>query len=614
MKEIKEKPKPGTGNRPKTKVVLEPRQIARLLKDKYLQQLDQRPEGQETETGQAVDQIAGSGEFAADELTAYARTRFSQHRENRIKERTRARQNGTVQHPGQTKGHRIDPENLKEKGWPQKNHVGRDSGKCRMEKRRQLTQYRRYTLAEAPEESRQLRERMKRGNFSAKNYSQKEQRTGATMPKGRSTVYSKTPPVSKISSAPQKAAAFPRSGQTARQRMTRQAAVQTKKAVKKAAAGFKRMVQDAVKAAAALTGSAAGLVGGGILLVVMVVIIVIAAVANSPFGLFFAAERNAPDTVSVSEAVAQVNMAYNARLEDLQAGGYDSIEISGQAADWPDVLAVFAVRYAGAENGVDVATLDADRVEKLTAVFWDMTEITSWVETIDHPGSDDEAGWTEYILHITITPKTADDMRTAYLFTRYQNSALDELLADRAALSSLAGSLTVTNADAWGVLECLPDDLSPERRGVVETAMKLYGKVNYFYGGKSLVLGWDNRWGQLRKVTAEGSPTTGTYRPYGLDCSGYVDWVFYNTSRGQYIIGHGGGAHAQHTYCTDISWNVAQPGDLVFYPDDEHVGIVCGRDENGELLIIHCASGANNVVITGKSGFTSVARPLFYDE
>ena len=43
---------------------------------------------------------------------------------------------------------------------------------------------------------------------------------------------------------------------------------------------------------------------------------------------------------------------------------------------------------------------------------------------------------------------------------------------------------------------------------------------------------------------------------------------------------------AQHNYCTDIAWEDALPGDLVFYPEDPHVGIVGGRDENGELLII----------------------------
>lgn len=153
------------------------------------------------------------------------------------------------------------------------------------------------------------------------------------------------------------------------------------------------------------------------------------------------------------------------------------------------------------------------------------------------------------------------------------------------------------------------DNSSRERRTVVEKACSLVGKVNYFWGGKSLTLGWDSQWGQLRKVAAKGSPSTGTYRPYGLDCSGFVDWVFYNATDGAYVIGHGGGARMQHAYCTEISWNEAQPGDLVFYPDDTHVGIVGGWDTNGNLLVIHCSTGANNVVITGTAGFTDVARP-----
>lgn len=78
----------------------------------------------------------------------------------------------------------------------------------------------------------------------------------------------------------------------------------------------------------------------------------------------------------------------------------------------------------------------------------------------------------------------------------------------------------------------MPDDISEERRQVVLTAYQLFGKVNYFWGGKSLVLGWDSRWGSPREVWAAGSPSTGTVRPYGLDCSGFVDWVFYNVSGG----------------------------------------------------------------------------------
>ena len=333
--------------------------------------------------------------------------------------------------------------------------------------------------------------------------------------------------------------------------------------------------------------------------------------------ILFSNESREAGVVPISAAVAQVNYEYNERLEELQtADSYDSISVTGQSADWVEVLAVFAVKVAGSDDvdAADVATMDADRIARLKAVFWDMTTIAHRIEVIDHPGSGDDDGWTERNLYITITAKTAEEMKTAYHFNRNQIAALDELLEQRDLLRELIEDAYSVSGDTAALIRSLPEDLSPEREAVVRAACSLVGKVNYFWGGKSLVIGWDARWGELRQVTAAGSSTTGTYRPYGLDCSGFVDWVFYNQSGGSYVIGHGGGATMQHSYCTDISWADAQPGDLVFYPDNSHVGIVGGRDANGELLIIHCASGYNNVVITGKEGFTSVGRPQYYGE
>lgn len=166
--------------------------------------------------------------------------------------------------------------------------------------------------------------------------------------------------------------------------------------------------------------------------------------------------------------------------------------------------------------------------------------------------------------------------------------------------------------EAMEVWERLPDDLTMERRMVVTYALALVDKVDYFWGGKSLVLGWDDRWGEPAEVTAEGSDTTGTEQPYGLDCSGFVDWAFYNASGGSYIIGQGGGAAAQHASCTDIAWDEVQPGDLLFYPEDEHVGIAAGRDWLGRLLVVHCASGTNGVTISHQTSFKTAARPVWY--
>ena len=179
----------------------------------------------------------------------------------------------------------------------------------------------------------------------------------------------------------------------------------------------------------------------------------------------------------------------------------------------------------------------------------------------------------------------------------------------------LADSHTMEpTGEAMEVWERLPDDLSMERRMVVTYALALVEKVDYFWGGKSLVLGWDDRWGELTEVTAEGSDSTGTELPYGLDCSGFVDWAFYNASGSAYVIGQGGGAAAQHANCVDIEWDEVQPGDLLFYPEDEHVGIAAGRDWLGRLLVVHCASGTDGVAISHRTGFETAARSVWYGE
>ncbi len=405
-----------------------------------------------------------------------------------------------------------------------------------------------------------------------------------------------------------------RRARAAAQRKVRQVMLQTSaknggKGAKKMGGAIVQAVQTIGRGIASAASSIVAAGGGAMVLVLLLTVILVAAIVASPFGILFSNESREAGVVPISAAVAQVNYEFNERLETLQtADDYDSISVTGQPADWIEVLAVFAVKVAGSNDAdaADVATMDADR--------WDMTTIAHRIEVIHHPGSGDDDGWTERNLYITITAKTAEEMKTVYHFNRNQIAALDELLEQRDLLRELIEDVYSVSGDTAALIRNLPEDLSPEREAVVRTACSLVGKVNYFWGGKSLVIGWDARWGELRQVAAAGSSTTGTYRPYGLDCSGFVDWVFYNQSGGSYVIGHGGGATMQHSHCTNISWADAQPGDLVFYPDNSHVGIVGGRDANGELLIIHCASGYNNVVITGKEGFTSISRPRYYAE
>ena len=370
----------------------------------------------------------------------------------------------------------------------------------------------------------------------------------------------------------------------------------------------KRAAQATVKAVKELIGALSALVGGGVLAAAMCVIFLVAAVIASPFGILFANEPS-PGAVPLAAAVNQINMELSDRLAALQTGDYSAIDIQGAAPDWREVAAVFACKTAMGADSVDVAALTPDRVARLKAVFWDMCALSSSVETIDHPATDDTEAWTEKKLHITITAKSAEDMRTAYAFSADQNSTLTELLDELDVIGGLLANLGISDEKVIEVLQRLPDDLSPERRAVVETACKLVGKVNYFWGGKSSAIGWDPRWGTLMKVTSPGNVTSGTYRPFGLDCSGFLDWVLKNAglpSDGHWYVNRN---------LTAVSTANAKPGDFALYPDASHIGVVVGRNEAGKLLVCHCASGQNNIVITefSASGFTVVGKLAFMD-
>ena len=398
----------------------------------------------------------------------------------------------------------------------------------------------------------------------------------------------------------------------------RQAAKQAKevaqKSAKAAKATAKATVKIAVKvaqmvaaAAKAVVSALAALGGWAVLLVALIVVIVVAAIAASPFGIFISDEAADNDSIPISAIVAECNMELSNNLDDIEnAAAADRSEIIGEQANWDLVLAVFATKVAGVEDDTveDVVVITEDKKQKLKDVFWDMHEITSRTETVANGDTN------EKVVYITITAKTKEDMISQYNFTRKQQEALNTLLEQDEVLISATQSLAVSDATAQDILKNLPDSLSAERKKVIKAACSLVGKVNYFWGGKSSAIGWDSEWGKLKTVSAEGSKTTGTKRPFGLDCSGFVTWSFINSGFNASSIGHG--TKGQIAKCSRISWSSAQAGDLAFYADLSHVGIVAGKDAAGNILVIHCSSGRNNVVITTNGGFGFAARPRCY--
>lgn len=146
------------------------------------------------------------------------------------------------------------------------------------------------------------------------------------------------------------------------------------------------------------------------------------------------------------------------------------------------------------------------------------------------------------------------------------------------------------------------------RQYILTTALSLVGKVPYFWGGKSAP-GWNDAWNTPRLVTAAGSSSTGTIRPYGLDCSGFTEWV-YNTAVGVEI---GAGTAHQFPNTVGIQASELLPGDLGFLADGNgwgHVLMFAGYDDDGSRLWVHCTSGSGVVLNTPSYDASIVPRRL----
>ena len=117
-----------------------------------------------------------------------------------------------------------------------------------------------------------------------------------------------------------------------------------------------------------------------------------------------------------------------------------------------------------------------------------------------------------------------------------------------------------TQQELDAIAATIPSDLSTRQYQIALHALSLEDRVPYFWGGKSYTVGWDSNWGLLTTVTASGSPTTGTLRRFGLDCSGYVYWVFRNAGFTDSQVKHelGLNTNSQYAASTAIQWSDAQ--------------------------------------------------------
>lgn len=227
-----------------------------------------------------------------------------------------------------------------------------------------------------------------------------------------------------------------------------QRAAQTAKATAKATAHtVKAAVKATIAAVKAIIAATKALIsaiiaGGWVAVVVIIVICLIGLLVGSVFGIFFSGEDSG-NGMTMQGVVREINADYDSRLDEIIDGtSHDVLEMSGSRAVWKEVLAVYSVKTTtDPDNPQEVATMDDNKKQLLTDIFWEMNEISSRTESRTETQiteSDDghgnivqtETTVTQTYLYITVSHKTAEEMADKYGFNEKQRQQLSELLAE----------------------------------------------------------------------------------------------------------------------------------------------------------------------------------------
>ena len=427
---------------------------------------------------------------------------------------------------------------------------------------------------------------------------------------------------------------LPKMAPSAARRTARAAAAQTKAAkivqhAKQAARAAGKTAQETVKRvadmvmaglkalwAAAHTMVAAIAAGGTVAVLVVVIVCMIALVIGSGFGIFFAAESTG-DGMSLADAIAQLNGEYQDRLEEIEADHpHDRLEITSNdgsyAIAWQDVLAVFAARTSGAEDGAPVAVLDEENLDRLRQIMWDMNEVTWEVETQTHevettpaeensgtatasasersgkekapasvasdtaePGTDNsdenEDGpatttVTETVLILTLHHKTAEEMREEYRFNARQDEYLTLLSAENVA--PLWGDLL--GGFAMGELggEVLaPGSDTTLADGALQWPLPVAGTITSPQGYRTDPITGETSYHSGTDIAVpEGTPILAAADGTVTIANALDSW---GGSYGYYVkLDHGGGLTTLYAHCSSICVTAGQQvkaGEVIAY-------------------------------------------------
>lgn len=163
---------------------------------------------------------------------------------------------------------------------------------------------------------------------------------------------------------------------------------------------------------------------------------------------------------------------------------------------------------------------------------------------------------------------------------------------------------TLSKEEMDKLLNHLPEGTSELRKNIVLQAGDAVGKIPYYWGGSASCKGYEgNDFGTVVTPDYKGRNRK------GLDCSHFVDWVYWTVMNNN--LGNTN-TKGQINMCRKINASELLAGDLAFLIDKNgnttHVGIYAGRNEKGEMIWIHENAHDNNVAVNTVSYWSGYYR------
>ncbi|MEC0182332.1 NlpC/P60 family protein [Paenibacillus peoriae] len=402
-----------------------------------------------------------------------------------------------------------------------------------------------------------------------------------------------------------------------------------RKAASSAASYLRLAAQQAAKkfVAAIVANPKVWIVGAAIAAVIFFLMMLtnnLGGTTTSSAGSFFMTdEENARQYKNVVERLDNEFQDEISRLQN--SSGYDDIrtdymnEDGFAHASWVEMFAILAVQF---EQDLEFTDEQKKFMEEIHGKFNVIeTRTQTYTErkcSRDSEGNRDCDTITKKRLIIEIYTYDMEDIFEQIGFNEEQQEWARRLVTSGAIQEQFPDLAQELPGGGTGPGPGIPPpeftgDVSEARKKLIEAALTLEGRVKYFWGGKSGP-GWNDKWGTPVKVTAPGSKTTGTYQPYGMDCSGFIDWAFKTAGLGNSFSAGGTSYQWGQTYAIKESELI--PGDLVFknVPGQggvNHIGIFIGRDSKGKAIYVHC-QGGTGVIVNSYKGFKYPRRPLLF--